>query len=101
MRREIGSNIGCRMIGLGIGALVGILFAPKSGEQTRAYVKQKAGEGKDYAERQARALLYRAREVMSRSKPINEREMESILEAIEVGRRKPTGSSTGPSTGDM
>jgi|SRR5579883_2738032 len=36
------------LLGVGIGVAVGILFAPKSGEETRGAIKQKAGEGKDY-----------------------------------------------------
>ena len=33
------------LVGVGIGSLVGILFAPKSGEDTREYLAQKGKEG--------------------------------------------------------
>ena len=32
-------------LGLGLGVAVGMLFAPKSGEETREFLKQKADEG--------------------------------------------------------
>lgn len=35
------------------GAIAGILFAPKSGKETRADIKQKAGEAKEFAVKQA------------------------------------------------
>jgi gas vesicle protein len=46
-----GSKVSYFLAGLGIGALVGILFAPKSGEETREYLTSKADEGRDYAQR--------------------------------------------------
>ena len=51
-----GSKVSFFLVGLGIGALVGILFAPKSGEETREYLSAKADEGREYAQRKARAL---------------------------------------------
>ena len=38
-------------LGMGIGVAVGILFAPKSGEETRELIRSKAGEGKDFLKR--------------------------------------------------
>ena len=35
-------------LGLGIGVAVGILFAPKSGEETRQLLRSKADESKDF-----------------------------------------------------
>ena len=35
-------------LGVGIGVAVGLLFAPKSGEETRELIRSKAGGGKDY-----------------------------------------------------
>ena len=35
---DAGSKVSFFLVGMGIGALVGILFAPKSGEETREYL---------------------------------------------------------------
>ena len=43
-----GSNFAFFVAGLGIGALLALLFAPKSGEETRNMIAQKATEGRDY-----------------------------------------------------
>jgi gas vesicle protein len=42
-----GSKASFFLVGLGIGAMVGLLFAPKSGEDTREYLTGKADEGRD------------------------------------------------------
>ena len=40
---NVGSKVSFFLVGLGIGALVGILFAPKSGEETREYLTSRHG----------------------------------------------------------
>jgi hypothetical protein len=44
------------LVGLGVGSLIGVLFAPKSGEETREYLAKKASEGNKFARKQAREL---------------------------------------------
>ena len=56
MADNIGGKISYFMVGLGVGALLGILFAPRSGEETREYLANKADEGREYAQRKAREL---------------------------------------------
>ncbi len=43
-------------LGLGIGAAMGVLFAPKSGTETRDFLMSKANEGADLAKRRAQEL---------------------------------------------
>ena len=38
-------------LGLGLGIAVGVLFAPKSGEETREFIRTKTREGADYVKR--------------------------------------------------
>src|SRR5579863_3616794 len=65
MADNTGSKVSYFLVGLGIGALVGILFAPKSGEETREYLSKKADEGKEYAQRKARELRERAEDLLN------------------------------------
>jgi gas vesicle protein len=74
------------LVGLGIGALVGLLFAPKSGEDTREYLSGKADEGRDYAQRKARELRERAEDLLERSKEIMDRQKDAISTAVEAGK---------------
>ena len=86
MSDNVGSKVSYFLAGLGIGALVGILFAPKSGEETREYLSQKADEGREYAQRKARELRERADDLVERSKTVASRQKESISAAVDAGR---------------
>lgn len=83
---NVGSKVSFFMVGLGIGALVGILFAPKSGEETREYLAQKADEGREYAQRKARELRERADDLIDRGKTVATRQKDTIAAAVDAGR---------------
>lgn len=86
MAENVGAKISYFIVGLGIGTLVGILFAPRSGEETRDLLSQKADEGRDYAQKKARELRERAEDLIERSKEIINREKGSIAAAVEAGK---------------
>jgi gas vesicle protein len=86
MADNVGSKLSFFMVGLGIGALVGILFAPKSGEETREYLSQKADEGREYAQRKARELRERAEDLVERSKQAASRQKDTLTAAVDAGR---------------
>jgi gas vesicle protein len=86
MSDNVGSKVSFFMVGLGIGALIGILFAPKSGEETREYLTSKADEGKEYAQRKARELRERAEDLIERSKEIMARQKDAINSAVDAGK---------------
>jgi gas vesicle protein len=83
---NVGSRVSFFLVGLGIGALVGILFAPKSGDETREYLAGKADEGRDYAQKKARELRERAEDLLERSKEIMSRQKDAISTAVEAGK---------------
>ena len=74
------------LVGLGIGSLVGVLFAPKSGEETREYLSLRADEGREYAQRKARELRERAEDLVERSKQAASRQKETLSAAVDAGR---------------
>jgi gas vesicle protein len=86
MPDNVGSKLSFFLVGLSIGSLIGILFAPQSGEETRDYLSSKADEGRDYAQKRARELRERAEELLERSKEIMGRQKEAISSAVEAGK---------------
>ena len=86
MGDNTGSKVSFFLVGLGVGTLLGILLAPKSGEETREYLSNKADEGRDYAQKKARELRERAEDLIERSKDIAGRQKESISAAVDAGR---------------
>lgn len=86
MADNIGSKVSYFLVGLGVGALMGVLFAPKSGEDTREYLAKRADDGRDFAQKKARELRDRADDLLERSKEVASRKRESLSAAVEAGR---------------
>ena len=86
MADNVGSKVSYFLVGLGVGALMGVLFAPKSGEDTRDYLSKRADDGRDFAQKKARELRDRADDLLERSKEVASRKRESLSAAVEAGR---------------
>jgi gas vesicle protein len=86
MAENTGSKVSYFLVGLGIGSLLGILFAPRSGEETREYLLDKAEEGRDFAQRKAREVRERAQDVYERGKDIVSSQREQLSSALDAGR---------------
>jgi len=86
MSDNVGAKVSFFIVGLGIGALLGILFAPKSGDETREYLSSKADEGRDYAQKKARELRERADDLLQRSKEAVSKQKDALSSAVEAGK---------------
>jgi gas vesicle protein len=86
MADNVGSKVSYFLVGLGVGALMGVLFAPKSGEDTREYLSKRADDGRDFAQKKARELRDRADDLLERSKEVASRKRDSLTAAVEAGR---------------
>ncbi len=78
----VGTKVGYFLAGLGIGAVVLLLFAPKSGEETRKYIADKAGEGRDYVAARGRELRKQAEGLVDRGKEVVTKQKERLAEAL-------------------
>jgi len=74
-------------LGLGLGVAVGVLFAPKSGEETRQFLRSKAEEGTDYVKRRAEDLRETASDAIDRSKEGIRRHKENLAAAVDAGKQ--------------
>ncbi len=75
------------LAGMGIGAILAVLFAPKSGEETREYIAEKAEEGRAYVGAKGRELRKEAEELVERSKDLVAKQKEVLSAALEAGRQ--------------
>ena len=82
-----GSKVVYFLTGVGIGALIGILFAPKSGRETRDFIASRAEEGRDYLMRESRKLREQANEYVERGKGAIHEQREHLAAAIEAGKQ--------------
>jgi gas vesicle protein len=75
------------LLGLGVGVGIGMLLAPKSGEETRLFIKNKAGEGTDYLKQRGDEFRQTASEWVDKGKEALGRQKENLADAMEAGRQ--------------
>jgi gas vesicle protein len=75
------------LLGLGVGVGIGMLFAPKSGEETRELLKNKAGEGTDYLKQRGTEFKQSASEWVDKGKEALGRQRDNLSDAVEAGRQ--------------
>jgi gas vesicle protein len=73
-------------LGLGLGVAVGMLFAPKSGEETRDFIKQKADEGTDYIKRRGEDLRGTASDYVEKGRTVITKQKDNIAAAVDAGK---------------
>jgi gas vesicle protein len=83
MTEEIHSTAGYFLAGLAIGSLVGIVFAPKSGEGSREFLSKKVKEGSKHARKKARELRERAEDLADRGKELVNQKNEQIAAELD------------------
>jgi gas vesicle protein len=83
-------------LGLGLGVAVGVLFAPKSGSETREMIRSKANEGADYVKRRGSELRDQATDAMDRGKQTIQRHRDNLSAAVEAGKQAYRDAVTTP-----
>jgi gas vesicle protein len=74
-------------LGLGLGVAVGLLFAPKTGEETRDLLLTKADEGKEFLKRRSSELRDTAADVVEKGKNAVSRQKDQLSAAVEAGKQ--------------
>jgi gas vesicle protein len=75
------------LLGLGIGVGLGILFAPKSGDETRGYIKSKADEGADYLKKAGTEWKSTADGLIEKGKEVINKQKDNLNDAVEAGKQ--------------
>ncbi|GAC1643763.1 MAG: hypothetical protein NVS9B15_00420 [Acidobacteriaceae bacterium] len=87
MADDSNNSIGWFIAGLGLGALVGVMFAPKAGSETREYVAGRANEGADYLKNSTQQAKEAWGGVVDKSKEYVDRGKQQVQSAFDAGRR--------------
>ncbi len=82
---DSGSSVGFFLAGLGIGAVLALLFAPRSGKETRDLIAQKAGEGRDFVVSKSEEIRRQAEQAMEKGRDIVTKQKEMLSAALEAG----------------
>ena len=100
--RDGGNSFVWFLAGLGIGAMAGVLYAPRPGDETREVLLSKAQEGADKARHQARKARAQAEDWMDRGRDAVIQQKDQLRSAVEAGRQKyreTTTAGTEPPSG--
>ncbi len=92
------SGFGYFLLGLGIGVAAGVLWAPRSGNETRALLADKAGEGAEYLKGRAQdgteyvkqrsdEVRQSAADLLDKGKSEVNRHKETLNAAVEAGKQ--------------
>jgi gas vesicle protein len=84
---SFGTNLGCFLAGLSIGAIVALLFAPASGDEARDYLGRKADEGREYVTSRGREVRRQAEELVEKAKDLVTQQKDQLTAAIEAGKQ--------------
>ena len=81
------TNLGFFLAGLGLGAVVALLLAPRSGKETRDYIAGKAEEGRDYVKARTEDLRRQAEGAVEKGKDLVTKQKELLSAALEAGKQ--------------
>jgi len=87
MSERDGSSFLWFLAGLGIGAVVGVLYAPRSGSETRDALRARADEGREYVRGRAREAREQASDWVDRGREVLNQQKDQFRAAYEAGRQ--------------
>ena len=73
------------LAGLGAGALLGVLYAPRSGRETRQALREKAEEGRDFVVTRGRQAKEQATQWAEKGREHLNKHKESLSTALDAG----------------
>ena len=82
------------LAGLGIGAAMGILYAPKTGEETRKQLREAAEQGRGVVKERARQARDQAGTWADKGRDYLNSQKEQIRSAYEAGRQADQEATT-------
>ena len=82
-----GSSFVWFLAGLGIGGLVGILYAPRAGSETREELRARAEQGSEYVRARAREAREQASGWVDKGRDAVNQQKDQFRAAYEAGRQ--------------
>jgi gas vesicle protein len=84
---DAGTKLSYFVAGLGIGAVVALLFAPQSGEKTRKQIVEKAQDGRDYVSSKGREMYKQAEDLVDQGKDLVTKQKARLADVLESGKQ--------------
>lgn len=93
--RDSGNSFMWFLAGLGFGALMGVLYAPRSGRETREAIRNSAQEGSEYLKTRGREARENMNEWVERGKEVVSRKKEELGSALDSAKQAYRQASEG------
>jgi gas vesicle protein len=87
MSERDGNSLLWFLAGLGLGALAGVLYAPRAGSETREALRSRADEGREFVRNRARQAREQASDWVDRGREVLNQQKEQFRSAYEAGRQ--------------
>lgn len=84
---NFGTKLSYFVAGVGLGAIVTLLFAPQSGEETRKQIAEKAQDGKDFVAAKGRELRRQAEDLVDQGRDLVVKQKERLADVLESGKQ--------------
>jgi gas vesicle protein len=75
------------LLGIGVGAAIGLLLAPRSGEEIRRTIRASTDRGREALEQRGHQLGERARDVIDKGKEYIQWGRETVSSAVAAGKQ--------------
>lgn len=75
------------LAGIGFGAALALLFAPRSGQETRDLISSKASQGKEYMTAKSKEVRGQAEDLVGKAKDMVAQQKEQLSAALEAGKQ--------------
>ena len=83
MRNESGEKVLWLVTGMGIGAAVALLFAPKTGRQLRRYLARLAEDSREVINERGMEVIDKSKQALDRGRAV----VDEALDFVERGRK--------------
>ena len=80
-------RVGFFLAGLGIGAVIALLLAPRSGKETRDNIVQMAEEGRDFVVTKTDEIRKQAEDAVEKGKDLVNKQKDLLSAAVEAGKQ--------------
>lgn len=82
-----GSGFVWFLVGLGLGGLVGVLYAPRAGSETREEIKARAEQGREFVRTRAKEAREQASGWVDKGRDVVSQQKDQFKAAYEAGRQ--------------
>jgi len=87
MSDDSGNSFLWFLAGLGLGAVAGVLYAPRSGDETREALRSKAEESRERLRHHAREAKSQASDWVDRGRDVLSQQKDQFRAAYDAGRQ--------------